>query len=73
MCRQANVPSFFGELLALKVSHETFGPIDADGAMFNGIGFPIFEWKIDSRGVALELYVLEWVTKLVTAEERRAI
>ncbi|MCZ7862599.1 hypothetical protein O9X98_14585 [Agrobacterium salinitolerans] len=71
MARQVAMPDFFNQLFALKVSQETFGPIDADGGLFNGKGFPFFEWKIDSRGVALELYALEWIAERIEAEVRR--
>lgn len=71
MGRQAAIPDFFNHLYCVKIWRERFGSIADDGAMFNGSSFPIFEWKIDAAGVALEIFVLEWIAERIEAEVRR--
>ncbi|MCS4088476.1 hypothetical protein [Rhizobium sp. BK176] len=69
MGRQNAMPDFFGRLYSVKISRVAFGPINADGSMVNGNGFPFFEWKIDAHGMAFETYALHHMAKLIRFEK----
>ncbi|MCV9964254.1 hypothetical protein OIU34_20420 [Pararhizobium sp. BT-229] len=65
MGRQKAIPDNFNQLFAVSITNQTIGPISASGSLFNGTGFSFFEWKIDSRGMALETYALVRMVELI--------
>jgi hypothetical protein len=58
-------PEFFQQLLCVKICEVRFGPIDEDGALFNGASFPFLEWKIDTAGMPFETYAISRIADML--------
>jgi hypothetical protein len=61
--RHKHLPTIFRELLCCKIHPISIGPI-TNGRLHSGVGFPFFEYKIDTAGLPIEEYFKMQQTKL---------